>query len=149
LTRKKTYHDKKVEALKRLWEFYGAWVSEDQRCKNAASLYFINDFVVDLSGLRDLMVPLDCSYIWVEVVEEGPDKPKKKEWLPKMLSGKWLILECGYGRTFRAERPIAYKESNGKMTSEETEKILNQLLQLKPILRQSIDRANNSDQLGC
>jgi len=138
LVRKESYHNRKVEVLKQFWEFYGAWVSQNKKCDNAGPLYFINDFVVDLSGQRDLMEPLDCSYIWVEVVKEGPDKPKKKEWLPKMLSEKWLILECGYGRTFRVERPVAYKESNGKMTSEETEEILNRLLQQKVMLEQKL-----------
>ncbi len=139
MTKKESLHAKKVEAFKNFWEFFGAWTSQHERCNNAKQFYFKNDFIADLSGQWDLMEQLDCSYVWVEVVKERPINPEKKEWLPKMLSKKWLILECGYAKTFRVERPIAYKESEGKkMTSEETEEVLNKLLQQKIMLQQKL-----------
>lgn len=139
MMKKDSYHEKKIEAFKDFWEFYGAWTSQDEKCTNAKPLYFKNDFVVDLSGQRDLMKPLDCSYVWVEIVQESPMEPEKKEWLQKMLSKKWLILECSYGQTFRVERPITYREDKGKkMTSEETEQVLGKLLQQKAILQQKL-----------
>jgi hypothetical protein len=65
--------------------------------------------------------------------------PEKKEWLPKMLSKEWLILVCGYGKTFEVHRPDTYMESEGKkMTAEETEKVLHSLLQQKVKLRQKL-----------
>ena len=141
MTKKESFHEKKIEEFKNFWEFYGAWTSQDERCNNAKPLYFENDFVVDLSGQQDLMEPLDCSYVWVEVVQESPMKPKKKEWLQKMLSKRWLILECSYGQTFRVERPITYRENEGKkMTAEETEEVLTKLLQQKVMLKQKLTK---------
>jgi hypothetical protein len=64
------YHKRQVEVWKRFWEFYGAWVSQDEKSGKAKELYFKNDFVVDLSASFPLAEQLDCTYIWVEVVKK-------------------------------------------------------------------------------
>jgi len=136
---KNFYHERQVETWKRFWEFYGTLVSQNEKSGKAKGLRFESDFVVDLSCSFPLMEQLDCTYIWVEVVRNSPMTPEKKKWLLKMLSEKWLILECGYGKTFEVHRPDAYMErEKRKMTAEDIEKILHSLLQQKAKLRQRL-----------
>jgi hypothetical protein len=134
-------HDKKVNYIKRFWENYGAWVSVKEECSNAESLYFKNEFVVDLTqaSSMDLAEQLDCYYIWIEVVDTNPPDSKKMEWLPKMLSKRWLILVYDYGESFTPKRPDTYE---GKMTEDETKKVLHKLIQQLFRLKQGI-KANN------
>ena len=142
-SKKLSPHNRKVEAIKHLWEFYGAWTSQKEDCNNAKSLYFKNDFVVDLTlaSSMDLAEQLDCYYIWAEVVTEHPCSPEKMEWLPKMLSDKWLILRYGYGESFTPQRPLTYK---GKMTSEDTKKALHRLIQQSFRLKQMLSHTDEN-----
>lgn len=134
-------HDRKVEAIKNFWGFYGAWTSQEEDCNNAKPLFFKNDFVVDLTlaSSMDLAEQLDCYYIWVEIVGKHPCSSDKMEWLPKMLSDKWLILRYGYGESFTPQRPLTYK---GKMTSEETNKVLHRLIQQSVRLKQMLSQTS-------
>lgn len=129
-------HNRKVEAIGKFWGFYGAIFPLVS--KKGKPRYFKSDLIVDISHLEVLIEQLDCCYIWVEVVKESPSTPDKKEWLRKMLSEEWLILEYGYGESFTPHRPLTYK---GKGTSEETKKVLHRLIQqcirLKQMLRQT------------
>ena len=129
-------HDRKVKHIKNFWEGYGAWTSQQEEYNIAKPLFFRNDFVADLTlaSSMDLAEQLDCYYIWVEVVGKHPCSSEKMEWLPKMLSDKWLILRYAYGESFTPQRPETYK---GKMTSEETKKVLNRLIQQSFKLKQS------------
>ncbi|MEM2972096.1 MAG: hypothetical protein QW270_06730 [Candidatus Bathyarchaeia archaeon] len=140
----RNYHEGKVEAWKKFWEFYGALVSQDEKSNKAKPLYYKNDFVVDLTCSIPLMEDLDCSYIWVEIVEKNPIEPEKKKWLKKMLSKDWLILVCGYGEIFEVYRPQTYFEKKGrKMTAEKTKKVLNELLKQRVILKQKLINQKN------
>jgi hypothetical protein len=134
-------HNRKVEYIKRFWENYGAWVSVKEECGNAKPHYFKNEFVVDLTqaSSMDLAEQLDCYYIWIEVVDTNPPDSKKMEWLPKMLSKRWLILTYGYGESFTPKRPDTYE---GKMTEDETKKALHKLIQQLFRLKQTIKADN-------
>lgn len=93
-----------------------------------------------LASSMELAEQLGCHYIWVEIVDKNPCSSEKMEWLPKMLSNEWLILRYGYGESFTPQRPKTYE---GKMTSEETVKILNRLLQQKVMLEQQLRKSEH------
>lgn len=137
-------HDRKVEHIKNFWEGYGAWTSLKEKYNNPKPFFFKNDFVVDLTlaSSMDLAKQLDCYYIWVEVIDKHPCTSEKMEWLPKMLSDKWLILRYGYGESFTPQRPETYK---GKMTSDKTKDVLHRLIQQSFMLKQMLSQKHVDD----
>jgi len=80
---------------------------------------------------------LDCDYIWIEVIRKHHDEPEKEEWLPKMLSKRWLILKYGHGEPVTSIRPKTYDR---KMSTEETKDALKKLRRLIQILMQKLQR---------
>ncbi len=116
-------------------------VSVNEEWGNAEPLFFKNEFVVDLTqaSSMDLAEQLDCYYVWIEVVDTNPPDSKKMKWLPRMLSKRWLILIYGYGESFTPKRPDTYE---GKMTEDETKKVLDKLIQQLFRLKQQIKAEN-------
>ena len=130
----RVWHDRKVKAIKEFWGFYGADFPLETQKGNMR--YFIADLIVDISySYSTISKDLDCDYIWIEVIRKHHDDPEKEEWLPKMLSERWLILKYGHGEPVTPIRPKTY---DGKMSTEETKDVLMKLRRLKPMLMQKL-----------
>ena len=125
----KIWHDRKLEAINKLWGSYGTVFP--LRTEKGNMRYFKADSIIDISYSWPIAEELDCDYIWIEVVKTHPSVPEKVQWLPKILSKKWLILRYGYEEPFTPIRPMTYIEDKGKMKFEKTIEALEKLRQQK------------------